>query len=85
MTSIVIFISVFKSLHFYAYYFINILKRFSQATCCHEPKRKILLEMVKNAAMTNLRGEGILKTQKYYTYSVQFPHRLLLKVFLWFS
>lgn len=62
MTNIVILISVFKSLHFYAYYFINILKRFSEAICCHEPKRKILLEMVKTAAKTNLCGEGILKT-----------------------
>lgn len=61
MTSIAIFISFFKSLHFYGYYFINILKRFSEAVCRHEPRRKILLEMVKTASKTNLCGEGILK------------------------
>lgn len=45
---------IFKSLHLYVYYFVNILKRFSEAVCCHEPKRKILLEMVKTAAETNV-------------------------------
>lgn len=54
--------TIFKSPHLYAYYFINIIKRFSEALCCHETKREILLETVKTAAKTNLCGEGILKT-----------------------
>lgn len=77
---------IFESLHLSLYYFINTVKRFLEAVCCHKLKRKILLEMVKTVAEACLCGERIVKTWKYYNYSIQTPPQTLsLKAFLWFS
>lgn len=57
-----------------------------EAVYCHKLKRKILLEMVKTVVEACLCGEEIMKTWKYYSYSIQTPPQtLLLKAFLWFS
>lgn len=77
---------IFENLHLSVYYFISTVKRFMEPVCCHKLKRKILLEMVKTVVQASLCGEGIVKTWKYYSYSIQIPPRtLLLKAFLWFS
>lgn len=54
--------------------------------CCHKLKRKVLLEMVKTFLEACLCAEGIVKTWKYYSYSIQTSlPTLLLKAFLWFN
>lgn len=74
---------IFESLHLSLYYFINTVKRFLEALCCHKLKRKILLEMVETVVAACLCGEGIVKKWKYCSYSIQTPPRtLLLKAFL---
>lgn len=77
---------IFENLHLSVYCFISTVKRFMEPVCCHKLKRKILLEMVKTIVQASLCGEGIVKTWKYYSYSIPIPPQtLLLKAFLWLS